>query len=56
MKIRPGLMSAPPLPHAVHTTHIEAVNVISKSQQNRSAFSMTPAITTAKDGRLGADT
>jgi hypothetical protein len=36
--------------------HKEPVNVISKSHQNRSAFSMTAAITTAKDGRLGADT
>ena len=36
--------------------HNEPVNVISKSHQNRSAFSMTAVITTAKDGRLGADT
>jgi hypothetical protein len=32
--------------------HNEPVNVISKSHQNRPAFSMTAAITTAKDGRL----
>jgi hypothetical protein len=36
--------------------HNEPVNVISKSHQNRSAFSMTAIITTAKDARLGADT
>jgi hypothetical protein len=35
--------------------HKEPVNVISKSHQNRPAFSMTAVITTAKDGRLGAD-
>ena len=34
----------------------EPVNVISKSHRNRAASSMTALITTAKDGRLGADT
>jgi hypothetical protein len=35
------------------TQHKEPVNVISKSHQNGSAFSMTAVITTAKDGHWG---
>jgi hypothetical protein len=41
---------------AQFSEHHEPVNVISKLHQNRPTFSMTAVITTAKDGRLGADT